>query len=47
MPTLLLVLQITTLLAVIFLLFRKLPAAAQDPRLTQLPDQLTRLDARN
>jgi DNA recombination protein RmuC len=47
MPTPLLILQIVTLLAVIFLLFRRQPAPAQDPRLTQIPDQLTRLDARN
>jgi DNA recombination protein RmuC len=47
MPIPLLILQIVTLLAVIFLLFRKPPAPEQDPRLTQLPDQLTRLDARN
>lgn len=42
----LLILQIVTLLAVIFLLLRKQQAPEQDPRLTQLPDQLTRLDAR-
>jgi DNA recombination protein RmuC len=47
MPALLLVLQIVTLLAVIFLLFRKQAKSDQDPRLTQIPDQLTRLDARN
>jgi DNA recombination protein RmuC len=47
MPTLLLVLQIVTLLTVIFLLLRKQSAPQQDPRLTQIPDQLTRLDARN
>ena len=47
MPTPFLILQIVTLLAVIFLLFRRQPAPAQDPRLTQIPDQLTRLDARN
>ncbi len=45
MLTPLLVLQIVTLLAVIYLVARKRPAAEQDPRLTQLPDQLTRLDA--
>jgi DNA recombination protein RmuC len=44
----LLVLQIVTLLAVVYLLVRKQPSAEQeDSRLTQLPDQLTRLDARN
>ena len=47
MPTPFLILQIITLLAVIFLLFRRQPAPAQDPRLTQIPDQLTRLDVRN
>jgi DNA recombination protein RmuC len=45
--TLQIVAQLVTLLAVIFLLLRKPPAPGQDPRLTQLPDQLTRLDARN
>ncbi len=47
MPTPLLILQIVTLLAVIFLLLRKQAAPEQDPRLAQIPDQLTRLDARN
>jgi DNA recombination protein RmuC len=48
MSTPLLLLQIITLLAVIFLLLRKQPTPQQqDPRLTQIPDQLTRLDARN
>jgi DNA recombination protein RmuC len=47
MPAPLLILQIVTLLAVIFLLFRKQAKSDQDPRLTQIPDQLTRLDARN
>ncbi|WP_348267551.1 DNA recombination protein RmuC [Edaphobacter paludis] len=47
MPAPLLVLQIVTLLAVIFLLLRKQPTSGQDSRLTQIPDQLTRLDARN
>lgn len=50
MLTPLLILQIATLLAVIFLLLRKPSSAQQDPRLTQLADslpaQLTRLDAR-
>ena len=41
----LLVLQIVTLLAVVYLLVRKQPQSEQDPRLAQLPDQLTRLDA--
>jgi DNA recombination protein RmuC len=40
----LLVLQILTLLAIVYLLVRKQPAAEQDHRLTQLPDQLTRVD---
>jgi DNA recombination protein RmuC len=43
----LLVCQILTLLAVVLLLLRRQQAPAQDPRLAQLPDQLTRLDARN
>jgi DNA recombination protein RmuC len=47
MSTALLILNLVTLLAVIFLLLRKSPAAPQDPRLTQIPEQLTRLDARN
>jgi len=46
MPLLPLILQIITLLAVIFLLVRKQAAPALDPRLGQIPDQLTRLDAR-
>jgi DNA recombination protein RmuC len=46
MPLPLLILQIITLLAIIFLLVRKQAAPAQDPRLGQIPDQLTRLDAR-
>jgi DNA recombination protein RmuC len=46
MPTLLLALQTVILLVVLFLLFRKQPTAQQqDPRLLQIPDQLTRLDA--
>lgn len=40
----LLILQIVTLLAIIFVLFRKQPAPPQDPRLTQLPDQIGRLE---
>lgn len=47
MSTPFLILQIITLLAVIFLLLRKPGVPAQDPRLTQIPDQLTRLDVRN
>ncbi len=47
MPALLLVVQIVTLLAVVFLLLRRQSAPQQDPRLTQIPDQITRLDARN
>jgi DNA recombination protein RmuC len=46
MPLLLLVLQIVTLLAIIFLLFRKQVPPQQDPRFSQLPDLLTRMDAR-
>ncbi len=46
MPLPFLILQIVTLLAVVFLLLRKQAAPAQDPRLTQILDQLTRLDAR-
>ena len=46
MPLPLLVLQIITLLVVIFLLLRKQQAPEQDSRLAQIPDQLTRLDAR-
>jgi DNA recombination protein RmuC len=47
MFTALLILNLITLLAVILLLFRKTPATPQDPRLAQIPDQLTRLDGRN
>jgi DNA recombination protein RmuC len=47
MPTPLLILQIITLLVLFFLLLRKSSAPQQDSRLAQLPDQLTRLDARN
>jgi DNA recombination protein RmuC len=51
MPTLILILQIVTLVAVVFLLMRKSPAPQQDPRLAQLadtlPTQLVRLDARS
>ncbi|HMF65300.1 MAG TPA: DNA recombination protein RmuC [Edaphobacter sp.] len=47
MPLSLLILQIVTLLAVVFLLLRKQAAPDQDTRLSQLPDQLTRLDVRN
>jgi len=45
MLTILLVVQVVTLIVVIVLLLRR--TQAQDPRLAQLPDQLTRLDARN
>ncbi len=47
MFNLLLVCQIVTLIAVVVLLLRRPQVPAQDPRLAQLPDQLTRLDARN
>ncbi|RZU41501.1 DNA recombination protein RmuC [Edaphobacter modestus] len=46
MLTALLAIQIVVLIAVVALLLRK-QQAPSDPRLTQLPDQLTRLDARN
>jgi DNA recombination protein RmuC len=42
----LLILQIVTLLALLYLLVRKPATPAQDTRLAQLPDQLVRLDAR-
>jgi DNA recombination protein RmuC len=45
MPTALILLQIVTLLAVIYLLLRKPAPPAQDPRLTELPDKLNRLIA--
>jgi DNA recombination protein RmuC len=48
MSSALLVLNLVTLVAVILLLLRRQPKAQeQDPRLAQIPDQLTRLDARN
>jgi DNA recombination protein RmuC len=43
----LLALAAANLICLIVLLLRKPPTPAQDPRLAQLPDQLTRLDARN
>jgi len=43
----LLALAAANLICLILLLLRKQQAPATDPRLTQLPDQLTRLDARN
>ncbi|QNI36778.1 DNA recombination protein RmuC [Edaphobacter albus] len=43
----LLVCQVVTLLAVVVLLLRKPQAPTQDQRLAQLPDQITRLDARS
>ncbi len=46
MLTALLAIQIVVLIAVVALLLRK-QQAQSDPRLAQLPDQLTRLDARN
>ena len=45
MTTALILLQFVTLLAVIYLLLRKSAPAAQDPRLTELPDKLNRLIA--
>ncbi len=47
MLNILLVCQIVTLIVVVVLLLRRQQMQAQDPRLAQLPDQLTRLDARN
>ena len=47
MLTALLACQIVTLIVVVVLLLRRQQAPAQDVRLAQLPDQLTRLDARN
>jgi len=47
MLTALIVLQILTLIAVIFLLLRRQAAAPQDPRAAQILDQLARLDARS
>lgn len=46
MPLPLLILQIVTLLVVIFLLFRRQAAPAQDPRVVQIPDQLAALNTR-
>jgi DNA recombination protein RmuC len=46
MLTLLMICQIATLIAVVVLFLRKPQAPAQDPRVAQVPDQLTRLDAR-
>lgn len=43
---LLAIIEIVTLVLVIYLLVRKPPASEQDPRVTQLAEQLTRLDAR-
>ena len=47
MLNVLLVVQIVTLIVVVVLFLRKTQAQPQDVRLAQLPDQLTRLDARN
>jgi DNA recombination protein RmuC len=47
MLNILLACQIVTLIVVVVLLLRRQQTQAQDPRLAQLPDQLTRLDARN
>jgi Uncharacterized protein conserved in bacteria len=46
MPLPLLILQIATLLVVIFLLFRRQAAPAEDPRAAQIPDQLAALNTR-
>jgi DNA recombination protein RmuC len=45
--SLLIVLQVITVIAVIVLLLRRQTAPQQDARLAQLPDQLTRMDARS
>lgn len=47
MTTVLLITQILTLLFVLFLLVRRQAAPAENPRLVQVSDQLTRIDARN
>jgi len=47
MLNLLLAFQVVTLIAVVFLLLRRPQAPAADPRLAQVPDQLTRVDARS
>ncbi|WP_260702827.1 DNA recombination protein RmuC [Edaphobacter flagellatus] len=47
MFNILLACQILTLIAVVVLLLRRPQAPMQDPRLAQIPDQLTRLDSRN
>ena len=43
----LLVCQIVTLIAVVVLILRRSQGSAVDPRLSQVPDQMTRLDARS
>lgn len=47
MLTILIALQILILIAVVVLLMRRQQAPAVDPRMVQIPDQLTRLDARS
>lgn len=47
MLNILIAVQIVTLLAVVVLLLRKPQAPVPDPRMAQIPDQLTRLDARS
>lgn len=42
----LLIVEVITLLAVVFLLLRRRAASPQDARLAQIPDQLTRLEGR-
>ena len=42
----LLIVEVITLLAVVFLLLRRQAASPQDSRLAQVPDQLTRLEGR-
>lgn len=47
MLTILIALQVLTLVAVVVLLLRRQQGSAVDPRMAQIPDQLTRLDARS
>lgn len=47
MLTILIALQVLTLVAVVVLLTRRQQAPAVDPRMAQIPDQLTRMDARS
>jgi DNA recombination protein RmuC len=47
MLTILIALQVLTLIAVVVLLTRRQQAPAVDPRMAQIPDQLTRMDVRS